>query len=68
MYASRYYQDRIIEYQPVPLSVSDKIKAVVERSPVGYRQPPFISENGIVPLGVAKSVIMRRFSLWGRYE
>ena len=68
MYSAIYKGDRVQEVPPGAQVVAGKIQAIVERSPVGYKQPPFISENGYIPLGVAKSVIMRRQSLWGRYE
>ena len=68
MFSARYEDDRVQEVPPGTKVVADKLKAITSSSPVGYKQPPFISENGYIPLEVAKSVIMRRQSLWGRYE
>lgn len=68
MYSPRYKQDRVEEVPPGTQAVAKKIEAIVQAFAVGYKQPPFISENGYIPLEVAKSVVMRRQSLWGRYE
>lgn len=68
MYRYSYKQDRVEEVPPGPQAVTTKIEAIVQAFAVGYKQPPFISENGSIPPRVLRSMLMRHKSLWGRYE
>jgi len=68
VYHTYYTGDRIEEVPPGTKIVANKLEAITSQAPLGYKQPPFISENGFIPLGVIRSVLVRHQSLWGRYE
>jgi len=67
MFRAVYQGDRVEQVPPGTGIVADKIQGIFERSPVGYKQLPFISESGYLPPRVLRSVMARHYSLWGRY-
>lgn len=68
MWRARYREDRIEESRGMPSEVSEKVRAIVSQPVQTFQKPPFISKSGYLPPGVVRSVIMRRKTLWGRYE